>query len=525
MRSRAGTIVVLAGVWLRAEPALAQTDPVPEVDVLDEYGNPTGVPQIPDPENPKRFPRARTRTPRDGDPVPRTTTRGRPRPTADAVLADPPPSGPGTRLPRDTVPRPFVERAPAPRSARRPAAASTSTTSPRVASAPAAEAEPAAAAPAPPPAPSQALTSGRPPPRARASASRTPTSDSAAAREAAQPKPRPGGSEELIRRSQGSIDFYELVDEMLDEIAYQVGKQDLQVLSPMAVRAVRLSPNLRPEFARTLEARLTARIAKATGVRMNVCVECSALRSRVEDGQWLVALGAVRQADLKQMAETLGVHSFMDVGFTFNPESNVVWMEVTAFRADNGAVVWTDAYRSDGTTAALLRTGRRIPSRAERVEELDGKIRMRPSYGYAVSLGMMQLGYAGPTGDLNGAVTTLRFHERFGEQQEQLFGFSAGLFLNGFDAQQALRSILFGAYYSRNLSQPNLNRPEWWAYGEFGGLFSGNEGNSLYGEAGLDVHLKWRLSALGGVMYVRPTKFLDHDLGGLGFRLRIAMNW
>jgi hypothetical protein len=84
---------------------------------------------------------------------------------------------------------------------------------------------------------------------------------------------------------------------------------------------------------------------------------------------------------------------------------------------------------------------------------------------------------------------------------------------------------MLGAYYSHNMSEPNLNHPEVWAYGEGGGMFSGNQGNTFYLEGGLDVHLKWRLSLAGGLLYMFPTKFGGYDLGGTGFRLRAAMNW
>jgi hypothetical protein len=30
---------------------------------------------------------------------------------------------------------------------------------------------------------------------------------------------------------------------------------------------------------------------------------------------------------------------------------------------------------------------------------------------------------------------------------------------------------------------------------------------------------------VGGLQYVLPTHFADHDLGGLGYRLRLAFNW
>jgi len=363
----------------------------------------------------------------------------------------------------------------------------------------------------------------------------TSSASTGAARVAAEPprapaKPAsPSQMEELIRRSSDNIDFFELVDDIIDEIARKLALEDPNLLSPMAIRLVRVSANLRPEFAHTLEARLTARLLNATAVKINLCAECEALRSRVENGSWVLTLGAVKQEDLRRLGETTGIKTFMDLDFTFSPDQNVIWMEASVFRASDGNVVWSDAYRSDGTMTALLRTGQHIPTRAERAAELEQKIAGRPSYGYAASLGMLQMGYQGPTGDITGANVSLRFHEKFGENQSSLFGISAGIFTTGPPSTtkqpQALNSILLGAYYSHDLSAPNLNKPELWAYGEAGGMFTGNQGNTFYLESGLDLHLKYRLSFEGGLMYVFPTTYSSYDLGGLGFRLRVALNW
>jgi hypothetical protein len=339
----------------------------------------------------------------------------------------------------------------------------------------------------------------------------------------------PSQVEQLVQRSQSSIDFFELVDDILDEIARQLAREDPNLMSPMSIRLVRLSANLRPEFARTLETRLIARLVNSTNVKVTVCAECTSLRSRVEDGNWMVTMGAVKQEDLRRIGQTTGIKTFMDVDFTYAPNSNVVWMQAVAFRASDGGVVWSDAYRSDATMAALLRTGRRIPTRAERAAELEQKINARPNYGYAASLGVAQVGYNAPTGSIAGAQVSLRFHEKFGEDLGSLFGLSAGIFTTGPPSMSkvpsALNSIMLGAYFSHNLSPPNLNRAEVWFYTEGGGMFSGNEGNTFYVEGGLDTHLKWRLSLQGGLMYVFPTKFSNYDLGGVGFRLRAAMNW
>ncbi len=339
----------------------------------------------------------------------------------------------------------------------------------------------------------------------------------------------PTQMEQMIQRSHDSVDFFELVDDMLDEVARQVSLLDPNLLSPMAIRLVRLSPNLRPEFAQTLEARLIARLVQSTPVKVTICAECEALRSRVENGAWVVTLGAVKQDDLRRLGESAGIKTFMDLDFSYSADSGVIWMEATAFRASDGGVVWSDAYRSDGTMAVLLRDGNRIPSRAEKAAELEQKLAGRPNYGYALSIGIAQLGYSAPTGDVMGAQVSFRLQERFGEDQRTLFGLSAGVLTTGPPSTskkpQALNSILFGAYFSYDLSRPNLNRPELWAYGEAGGMFSGNEGNTFYAESGVDVHLKFRLSLMAGLMYVLPTLYSNYDLGGLGYRLRVALNW
>jgi hypothetical protein len=339
----------------------------------------------------------------------------------------------------------------------------------------------------------------------------------------------PSQVEQLVQRSTTSIDFFDLVDDIMDELTRQLAREDPNLIGPMAIKLVRLSSNLRPEFARTIESRLIARVTNATSVKIAICPECTSVRSRVEDGQWVLTLGAVNADDLRRIGAKTGVKTFMEVDFTYSPTSNVVWMSAVVYRASDGAVVWSDAYRSDATAAVLLRTGQRIPSRAERVSELERKIAARPYYGFALGFGIAQIGYAGATGDIVGGTISARFHEKFGESLNSLFGLTLSAFLTGAPnpnmQPQALNSVLMGAYYSYDLSPPNLNRPEVWIYSEGGGMFTGNEGNTFYVESGLDTHLKWRMSLQGGLMYMFHTKFSGQDLGGVGFRLRVGVNW
>ena len=86
----------------------------------------------------------------------------------------------------------------------------------------------------------------------------------------------------------------------------------------------------------------------------------------MEDGNWILTMGAVNGDDLRRIGARTGVKTFMEIDFTYSPGPNVVWMSAVVYRAADGAVVWSDAYRSDATMTALLRTGRHIPTRAER---------------------------------------------------------------------------------------------------------------------------------------------------------------
>ena len=157
------------------------------------------------------------------------------------------------------------------------------------------------------------------------------------------------------------------------------------LLSPMAIKLVRLSSNLRPEFARTLETRLIARLTQrdqrqdrdVPGVHRRALArrgrELGPDAGRGQRGR----PAPHRRQDRRQDVHGGRLHATA-------PTSNVVWMSAVVYRASDGGVVWSDAYRSDATMAALLRTGQRIPTRAERAAELERKISQRPYYGYAV---------------------------------------------------------------------------------------------------------------------------------------------
>ena len=160
----------------------------------------------------------------------------------------------------------------------------------------------------------------------------------------------------------------------------------------------------------------------------------------------------------------------MEIDFTYSPNNNIVWMSAVVYRASDGGRRLERRLPFGRDDVGAAAHGPPDPdARGARRGAGPEDCTQRPYYGYALSLGVAQMGYTGSTGDIAGAQASLRFHEKFGEDLSSLFGMTAGIFTTGPPKQdkvpQALNSILLGAYYSYDLSPPNLNRPEVWLYG------------------------------------------------------------
>src|SRR5262249_17197733 len=352
-------------------------------------------------------------------------------------------------------------------------------------------------------------------------------------------KPPADALSEMLVRSNDQIPVGVMIDELLDELVHQLEKEDARQLSPMAIRWVKLSPNLRADLAQSVEARLSARLGKATEIVQVVCTDCRSLRSRIEGGDWVVSLGAVHQTDLWRMAQDIGAKTFLDldIEYTAGPPESMVILSARAFRASDARVMFASAIRGDETTAAVLRTGKKPPSREEEVAELNRKLEARPAYGINVALGAMWIPYAGPGGTFTGATFSATAFERFGAERRHRYGIRAEGFLNvrstaggGSAGSQVsgLQAGMLWALSSWQATAPDLNKPELilnWGLGAFLASGASNEGNSLIFESSADYMMKFRFSFGGGITYMVPTKFANYDLGGVGARVRFAFHW
>ena len=330
--------------------------------------------------------------------------------------------------------------------------------------------------------------------------------------------------ERQLESAQDTIHIYQLAEEMIDEVIADVADLNPGPLAPVALRQMNLTPNLSEQFGDFVESTLVTAIANHTDVTVKRCIACNAMRSSVDDGDWVISRGIVEQDDLQKEAERIGAETFLDTRFAFYPGANIVALQVEFFRADDGAVLWSETYRSDATTAAILRTGDRVESRAERVEELERRIDERPYYGHQLFGGVGYIPYDHPDGGLGGAMVGYQLYEKFGADLQYLYGIRAEGFGNFAEDREIMGAFIQGTLQTE-LFSPGLNDPTFRTGPSIGGFFAGSEGNSFVAEWGVDALLQYRLGAGASLFYFVPTEFADHDLGGFGFKGRISFNW
>lgn len=326
-----------------------------------------------------------------------------------------------------------------------------------------------------------------------------------------------------LQSGQNQIHIYQLVEEMIDEVIADLATLNSRAFSPVAFRQLQLTPNLSAQFGEFVESTLITAVVSHTDIAVKRCIACNAMRSRVDNGDWVVSVGMVHHDELRAEAERLGTNAYMDARFSFFPGANIVAMQVELFRADDGAILWSETYRSDATTAAILRTGDRVQSREERVSELERRIDERPYYGHQLYVGAGYLPYDGPSGGFGGLSIGYRLYEKFGADLRYLFGIGAEAFAN-FSDNGILGSFIYGVFQFE-LYQANLNQPTVRTGPALGGFFAGSEGNSAFAEWGIDAQLQYRLGAGASVYYFLPTEFDGFDLGGFGVKGRVSFNW
>ena len=326
-----------------------------------------------------------------------------------------------------------------------------------------------------------------------------------------------------IRSGDSTITIHQVVLEMIDDMMADSRDLRLDQISPLTIRGVGVTSNLSPLFARWVESELTARFSQYSKVALRYCASCQSLRTDVKDGVWVLKLGWTSQKDMRQAGVRLGVNAFMDLFISFIPAANQVMLNVRIYRADTGTILWAESYTSDGSTAAILRSGDRVMTREEAYKELVRKIEQRPYYGYSLYFGGGMIPFEGPAGDIDFNTIGIRFYEKFGEDKRTLFGIFVESAINIFS--NPLLGAFFGGMMQHRINRPNLNDIQLWAGGALSFFIAGLQGNTIAFESTFDMIMQFRLGLGVSLYYALPVDFGGFDVGGVGYKFRFTFHF
>jgi hypothetical protein len=319
------------------------------------------------------------------------------------------------------------------------------------------------------------------------------------------------------------VDASEALDEMIDELAADISRNGLARLGPILLERVRLSENLSPGFAATLEARIAAALSRSTSVAVVRCTECWTTRARVEDAAWVVTRGLARKEDVQRVAQTSGARSFLAASLSVQPDAGTMALDVEVVRADGGAIAFAESYRFNAEDALLYRGADRAQSRAARLKELEDRVEARPTWGHGAYLGIMRVPGNLPDTDVIGPYGSYELFEQFGEDRRYRFGIRLGGF---FDSKNLAGGVIGGAFSVR-LTPRNVWNPELRVGVMGGGFLTGNGGNTSIFTAGAELQMGARLAAFANLGYMAGLQIKGQGptYGGFVQQLGVAFLW
>lgn len=340
----------------------------------------------------------------------------------------------------------------------------------------------------------------------------------------------PGSNERLIEQinaTRGEIGLTELVDEILADVMAELDRLPPVLVSPIAIREIRLGSNVRPSYRVKLESQLLAALYSGTELEVLECIECKATRTRIQDGKWIVTRGLVTTEDMRAAAERIGCKSFLDVEFAFDPQDSQVEMTFKLVRARDAQVIWSELFAANDTTPMLLRSSRAPMRRKERLRDLEMLLEGRPFYGHMAYAGFMLIPYDDPIqGDISGASAGYRVYERFGEERRVMFG----LDISGFFNPERLSGGLLSAGSWWIPIRPDLVNPELRIGAKAGAFIAGTEGNAAVFQLGAEVLLRYRFGLYAYVLFMTKSPYTGNgnggeNLGGVGMSAGMSFNW
>lgn len=139
--------------------------------------------------------------------------------------------------------------------------------------------------------------------------------------------------------------FHEVLDELLNEFAYDVKSGQISGLKNLSIRKVSVSETLPRTYENYVELLVAERIRENSKIRMISCLPCKTKNTRIVDDKLLISSPTTNTDDMNRAANQLGIENFMDVVLVYHTTHMVLALQI--FESNNKEMVWTRTYNSE----------------------------------------------------------------------------------------------------------------------------------------------------------------------------------
>jgi hypothetical protein len=175
--------------------------------------------------------------------------------------------------------------------------------------------------------------------------------------------------------------FHEVLNELLNEFAYDVKSGQISGLKNLSIRKVSVSESMPRSYENYVELLVAERIRENSKVRMISCLPCKTKNTRIVDDKLLISSPTTNTDDMNRAANQLGIENFMDVVLVYHTTHMVLAMQI--FESSSKEMVWTRTYNSE----TLKTRFQKLAIDYSQIEKARSSDEYKPDFRYLIGFG------------------------------------------------------------------------------------------------------------------------------------------
>lgn len=175
--------------------------------------------------------------------------------------------------------------------------------------------------------------------------------------------------------------FHEVLEDLLNEFAYDVKAGQISGLKNLSIRKVSVSESLPRTYENYVELLIAERVRENSKIRMISCLPCKTKNTRIVEDKLMISSPTTNTDDMNRAAAQLGIENFMDAVLVYHTTHMVLALQI--FESGNKEMVWTRTYNSE----TLKTRFQKLAIDYSQIEKARTSDEYKPDFRYLIGFG------------------------------------------------------------------------------------------------------------------------------------------